>query len=145
MTALTKPKLVIYLAAIFFAGGISGAFIGYHLRTDRRPPFRGPPSSEEMVRFVREKLYTEVGINDDQWTMIAPIITNSVHEIGELDTRNRQRVSELIDRCDARIMEKLTPEQQPRMQKMIEERQKHHHGSPHEHGPGGKPGPGKVE
>lgn len=132
MTSLTQRKLSIYLTAIFIAGGVSGAFVGYNLRSDRQRPFTRP-SPDQMIGFVQEKLTTEVGISPEQWVQIAPIITNSVREIHELDSRNRQRLGELIARSDAQVMEKLTAEQKPRMQRWIAERHgpsRHRKGEP---------------
>jgi hypothetical protein len=123
MTGLTKPKLIAYLVAIFLAGGIAGGFIGYTSCPHRR---FGPPSEEEMIRYVKQKLADEVGVTESQWTELAPIITTTVREIGQLDAQNRERIGELITRSDAAIMEKLTPEQRPRMERMMEERRKHH-------------------
>lgn len=131
MTSLTKSKLVIYLAGIFVAGAVSGGFVGYNVKTERRGPPRRPPSPEQWIGMIRERFAEDVGVTDEQWdSKIGPIITNSVREIGELDARNRDRIGEMIDRADAQVMEHLSPEQKPRMQKMIEERQKHKHGPP---------------
>jgi Spy/CpxP family protein refolding chaperone len=141
MNSPTKSKLLVYLLAIFLAGGMAGGFLGYHLREDRQPQFRGgPPSPDMIIKFVHDKLVKEVGITEEQWTQIAPIVTNTTREIGEADDSNRQRIGELINQSDARIMELLDPEQKARMQKWIEDRQKHRGpGGGHRHKSGGKP------
>lgn len=126
MTSLTKPKLILYLTAIFLAGGISGGFVGHSLREERGRGHHRPPSQDQMVEFIRGKLEQEVGITSQQWTEIGPIITNTTREIGELDARNRERIGELIQRSDAAIMEKLNDEQKVRMQRMIDERKSKH-------------------
>jgi hypothetical protein len=122
MNGWAKPKLISYLVGIFLAGGISGAFLVY---ATRRPVFHGPPSSEEMIRYVRGKLEKEVGLTEQQWVEVGPIVSNATTEIGQLDHANRERIRELINQSDAAILEKLTAEQKPRMQKWIEERRKH--------------------
>lgn len=137
MTPLTKPKLLVYLVGIFIAGAVSGGFVGYNAKTERRGPPGRPPSPDQWIGMIREKFSEEVGVSEQQWqSNIGPIITNSVREIGELDARNRERIGEMINRSDAKVMELLTEEQKPRMQKMIEDRKKHHHGGPrNEKGP----------
>jgi hypothetical protein len=126
MSSLTKSKLTLYLAAIFVAGTVSGGFLGYFLGSERRPMQR--PSAEQIVEYVHDKLSDDVGVTAEQWNAIMPIVTNSVREIGDLDSRNREQIHELIERSDAAIMEKLTPEQKPRMRKWIEDRESHRHG-----------------
>lgn len=126
MSLPTKPKLLIYLLAIFLAGGVSGGFIGYSLKTEQRGGPHRPPDADQMIGFVHRKLVDQIGITPEQWSSdISPIITNSVRDIGELDARNRERIREMIEASDAAILEKLTPEQKPRMQQMIEERRSH--------------------
>jgi hypothetical protein len=142
MTSLTKTKLLVYLVGIFVAGAVSGGFVGYNVRLEHPGPPKRPPGPEHWIAMIRERFAEDVGVTDEQWdSKIGPIITNSVREIGELDARNRERIGEMITRSDAQVMDLLTPEQKPRMQKMIEDRQKHWHGSPR--GDKGPRGPGE--
>ena len=129
MSSLTKPRLAAYLAGIFLAGGISGGFLGHGWRSERPRP-RERPAPEEMAQLIHRKLSDEVGVTAEQWNSISPIITNLTRAIADLDNQNRERIRELITRSDTAVMEKLTPEQKPRMEKLISERHSHRRRSP---------------
>ncbi len=129
---MTRRAMIVYLAAIFLAGGVAGGLIGYQL--NRRRGFR-PPKPQEMAEHIRQRLISRLELTPGQIAAIDPILKNTSREFQDLNMQTRQRMDEVIARSNTAIAEKLSPEQKAKFEVMERE----HHHPPHDHQPPSRP------
>jgi hypothetical protein len=124
MKYLTKGKIVLYLAAIFVAGGVTGAVIGWR---ETREKEWTRPTQTKMCDFFRKGLQEELGLNADQVQQLEPLLQKRVKAMEEIHTRTVQQIDELLRTSDAEIADalKLTADQRTKLQEMGKNRREH--------------------
>ena len=124
MKYLTKGKIVLYLAAIFVAGGVTGAVISW--RETREKKWE-PPTTERMCGIFRKRLQEELGLNAEQVQQLEPLLQKRVRAMEEVHTRTVQQIDELLRTSDAEIADalKLTADQRAKLQEMGKNRREH--------------------
>ncbi len=125
MKYLTKGKIVLYLAAIFVAGGVTGAVIGWR-ETKEKEWVR--PTQTKMCDYFRKRLQEELGLNPDQVRQLEPLLEKRVKAMEEVHTRTVQQIDELLRSSDAEIAValKLTADQRAKLQEMGKNRREHY-------------------
>ena len=133
MKYLTKGKIVLYLAAIFVAGGVTGAVIGW--RETRKTEWIRPTQTK-MCDYFRKRLQEELGLNTDQVQRLEPLLQKRVKAMEEVHARTVQQIDELLRASDAEIADalKLTADQRAKLQEMGKNRREHF-GKGHRGGP----------
>ena len=133
MKYLTKGKIVLYLAAIFVAGGVTGAVIGW--RETKETKWE-PPTTKGICDYFRKRLQVELGLNADQVQQLEPLLQKRVKAMEEIRTRTVQQIDELLRTSDAEIADalKLTADQRAKLQEMGKNRREHF-GKGHRGGP----------
>ena len=121
MKYVTKGKIVLYLAAIFLAGGVTGAVISW------RETKWEPPTIEHMCGIFRKRLQEELGLNAAQVQQLEPLLQKRAKAMEEVRTRTMQQINELLRASDAEIVDalKLTPDQRAKLQEMEKNRHEH--------------------
>jgi hypothetical protein len=124
MKYLTKGKIVLYLAAIFVAGGVTGAVFGWR-ETRKQEWVR--PTETKMCDYFRKRLQVELGLNADQVEQLEPLLQKRVKAMEEVHARTVQQIDELLRASDAEIADalKLTADQRAKLQEMGKNRREH--------------------
>jgi hypothetical protein len=133
MKYLTKGKIVLYLAAIFVAGGVTGAVIGWRGTKEKKWE---PPTTKGICDYFRKRLQVELGLNADQVQQLEPLLQKRVKAMEEIRTCTVQQIDELLRTSDAEIADalKLTADQRAKLQEMGKNRREHF-GKGHRGGP----------
>ena len=124
MKYLTKGKIVLYLAAIFVAGGVTGAVFGWR---ESREKEWVRPTQTKMCDYFRKRLQEELGLNADQVRQLEPLLQKRVKAMEEIHTRAVQQIDEILRTSDAEIADalKLTADQRAKLQEMGKNRREH--------------------
>lgn len=129
---MPNGKAVFIFLCIFLAGGVAGGFLGMRIgcnQSNKKPepsaqvqnqPRR--PVEEWSKRFQKD-FASKVGVTPEQQTQLDPLIQATQVEFRGLREHFGQRAADLTERLDAQVMELLTPEQKPKYEQMIKERQ----------------------
>ncbi|MDB6064457.1 MAG: hypothetical protein JWR26_665 [Pedosphaera sp.] len=120
---MTKPmrwKMILYTAALFFAGVICGATVMSRmsanpqtLRLDRAP---------QIAAKIEEKLRTKLALNPQQLEKITPMIQKTSEELEASHRDDLKRISAAIDVLHAGIEPELNPEQKQKLLELEAER-----------------------
>jgi hypothetical protein len=137
MKYLTKGKIVLYLAAIFVAGGVTGAVIS--LRESGGKKWISP-SPKGICDSFRNRLREELGLTPQQLERLEPLLQKRVTTMEEIRTRTVKELEELIRTSDAEIADalNLTADQRAKLEQM-ERRGREHFGKGHRGGPSPPP------
>ncbi len=117
-TLLSKWKIVLYLSAIFCAGGVSGWVIA--ARTTREKIF-APPRPDEISSFMRARLH-KLDLTPDQTKKVDAIIDRSSREMQTIHGDCMTRIRQGINTRNAQLNAVLSPEQQKRFEQSEKER-----------------------
>jgi Spy/CpxP family protein refolding chaperone len=127
MNPLTRQKVILYLAAIFVVGGLTGGVLAWGLGQDRKQD-RRPPKSQTMrdvCDHMKKRLQTKLGLTEAQMAKIEPILEETGREMQAIHKRTIGEIEELIAKQNAEIAKELTPEQRQKLEEMNRERREH--------------------
>ncbi len=119
MNPFTKPKIAVYMAGIFLAGGLSGGFAGYHLA--RHQFFRLPPP-RNMSEHIMNRFDSDLRLSADQDTQIKPLVEEACNQLHVLHQKAMDDGGRVMSNMDATIILLLTPEQKTKFEEMKRER-----------------------
>jgi Spy/CpxP family protein refolding chaperone len=132
MNGISKRRAIVYLAAIFLAGVVTGGVTGFTV--GRRSIFRPPPQPREMAPRILEGLKKDLSLTDEQVRQIQPLLQRHCSELGALHSGTRERMAEMIRKSHEEIGQFLTPEQRDKLAALDREREaffrQKGHGSP---------------
>lgn len=121
MNGISKPKAVLYLAAIFVAGLLTGAVGGYS--TGKRSFYRPPPPEKKMAAHILEKLRRELDLTDEQTRQAEPLVIQCSERLRAIHEGATEEVLEVLNQTDRKLEEFLTPEQKQRLAQMQKQRE----------------------
>jgi len=132
MKYLTKGKIILYLAAIFVAGGVTGAVFSWRESGEKKWK---PPTAKGICDSFRNRLL-ELGLTPQQLERLEPLLQKRVTTMEEIRTRTMKDLEELIRTSDAEIADalNLTSDQRAKLQQMERDRSDHF-GKGHRGGP----------
>ncbi len=107
------------LAAIFVAGGLSGALVAYRVAQRNVPR---PAAPEIWVPRQFERFSRVLDLTAEQRQRIQPIMEKNIKELVALRRESIRSGREVIDRMDAAIAAELTPDQRAKFERMVKER-----------------------
>ncbi len=134
MKDLTRTKLIVYLVAIFLAGGVGGTFLG--LRVGRQMNFHPP---RNMARHFRDTLQTQLNLSEEQLRQIDPLLQKRSDEMKAIHRASMKQIDETLQRSDEAIARFLSPEQKVKLEAMERERREFFKKNSHERPPSPKP------
>ena len=137
MKYLTKGKIVLYLAAIFVAGGVTGAVISWRESGEKKWK---PPTAKGICDSFRDRLRSELGLTPQQLERLEPLLQKRVATMEEIRTRTVKELEELIRTSDAEIANalNLTSDQRAKLQE-LEKSGREHFGKGRRGGPPSPP------
>jgi len=133
MKYLTKGKIVVYLAAIFVAGGVTGGVISWRESGEKKWK---PPTAKGICDSFRNRLRSELGLTPQQLERLEPLLQKRVTSMEEIRARTVKDLEELIRASDAEIADalNLSSDQRAKLQQMERNRSDHfgkgHRGAP---------------
>ena len=116
---ISKSKLVLYLAAIFAAGGISGWVVA--AKTTKEKIF-SPPAPKEISMHFCDRLSSKMDFSPEQSQKIQAISERYAKEFDTLRREHGKRIRLAISNRNAQITAILTPEQQSQFEQLERER-----------------------
>jgi Spy/CpxP family protein refolding chaperone len=108
-------KITLSLVAIFLAGAVAGAFVGFKVA---HQSMSNPPSQEQMAARWCAELKCKLALTPEQLQKIRPIVEETMAEI---KTSVGDRMSCSLSNSSSRIACVLTPEQRVKFEKMMKE------------------------
>jgi uncharacterized membrane protein len=116
---MNKPwKMVLVLAGIFLAGGVTGAFVFMrfgHQWMARRP---GP---EQWAPNHLKRLVERLELKPEQAELIRPIVRRNMDELNRVRTESMAETRSIFQRMEQEISAQLTPEQRAKFEQMNKE------------------------
>lgn len=120
MNALTSGKLIVYLAFIFLAGGITGAVITASKSREREVQ---PQSIDRTCSRIQDRLKTRLSLTPDQMAKFKPLFEQTAQELRSVHGRAMSEMNEVLRKAHARMAVELTPEQKIKLEQYDAERQ----------------------
>jgi hypothetical protein len=130
---MMKPTraAALYLAIVFVAGGLFGFMAhGLYRQQTAQAEIRPPDPKQFRERYL-DKLERELSLGPDQKTQVAAILDQTGTRFRELRDRMDPEFAAIRQQQRQQIRELLSPEQQGKYQKMLEDWEKRH--QPHGH------------
>lgn len=113
---MNKPwKLILLLAGIFIAGGITGAFV--MLRVGREMAARRPLPEQWAPQHLK-RLVERLDLKPEQMEQIRPIVRRNMEQLNRLRTYSMAETKSSLEQMQREISEKLTPEQRAKFEQM---------------------------
>jgi hypothetical protein len=118
MRYLTKGKLGLYVGVIFIAGAVSGSVI-----TLRKAQAKSqPPSMEKVCHKMQDSLKVKLGLTDEQFAKVRPILDQTAQDIQRIHGRTMQDIDAALRRSHDELAKHLTEEQKQKLVEMDAER-----------------------
>jgi len=119
MNDLKTTRVLAYLAAIFVAGGATGAVITLN---NSREHTTQPPSIEKSCTQFQDRLISRVGLTPEQVKKLQPVFERTAHELCAIHSRALHDADDVIRKAHEEIARELTPEQKARLDEFDRER-----------------------
>lgn len=120
MSHFTKNKIIVYLAAIFLVGGVTGAVLGW---TGAKERWSHAPDGRTICDHVRHRLQSELNLRPDQVRQIDPILEKRAKEMDAIHSRTIKEIEEIIRSSNDNIAKVLDPEQRTKFEELEKRRQ----------------------
>jgi Spy/CpxP family protein refolding chaperone len=129
MNGLSKTKLTLYLAAIFLAGGVSGAMLA--LRVSRQTMAEAPRPGRLDARYLKERFQSRLALTPEQAKVIEPILEKMSEELKSVRQDATKRISAIMKSFYDQIGKELTPDQRQKLDEMQKDHHPEHREGPH--------------
>lgn len=128
MNSALKWKLAFASLLIFVAGGMTGAFVGFHHL--HQHVMLGPPHSGDVPDRMREHLRRTLNLTADQEKKIGPIVDATSTKLEAIRVETAERVRAVMEQSKKEVAPLLTADQQKKLDKLESEHREllHHHG-----------------
>ena len=122
---MMKPTRLaaLFLAVVFVAGALSG-YVAHTLYSQRTA--RAAPNPTQTRERYLARLSKDLALSPEQVTQVSAILEQTGQRMRELRERMEPEFEAIRMAQRQRIMALLTPEQQPKYQKILEEYRKRH-------------------
>ncbi len=120
MSTITKYKFLFSILLMFAAGATSGALIAWPAAKRDAIPKR--PSMEHACDSMKHKLESRLHLTPDQIRKISPRMEQTARDLDAVHERSMVEIEGIFQRSSFDISKELTPEQQPLLVEMENER-----------------------
>ena len=119
MNGISKWKIVLYLAAIFAAGGVSGWVVAAKTTKER---IFSPPAPKEISSHFCDRLFSKMNLTTEQSQKIKDISDRYAKEVDALRDEQWRRIRTSANNRNTQINAILTPEQRVQFEEIERER-----------------------
>jgi Spy/CpxP family protein refolding chaperone len=119
INGVSKFKLILYLAAIFAAGGVSGWVVA--AKTTKQKMFGQPAPREFSSRFC-ERVFSNLDLSEDQRQKVRDLGDRYDKDMFKLHAQHGRQISQAVSNRNAQLAAILTPEQRERFEQLERER-----------------------
>lgn len=133
MNSLSKTKLILYLMAIFVAGGVTGAVVA--LKADKQMMTEAPRPARLETRYLRDRFQSKLGLTPAQSQVIEPILEKMSEDLKSIRQDATKRISAIMKTSYDQISKQLTPEQRQKLDEMQKDHREDHREPPHRRKP----------
>lgn len=126
MNGISKAKLILYLAIIFAAGGVTGAMFAARA-TKQMMAAEAPRPGRLESRYLKERFQSKLKLTPEQSKVIDPILEKMSDELKNVRQDCTKRISTIMKSSYDQIGKQLTAEQR----RKLDEMQKDHREPPH--------------
>ncbi len=137
MTNISKWKIVLYLAAIFAAGSVSGWVVAAKTTKER---ILSPPGPKEISSHFCERLFSKMNLTPEQSQKIKDISDRYAREVDALRDEQGRRIRTAANNRNAQINAILTPDQRVQFEEIERERRETFRNRGHDHNKDKPPG-----
>ena len=116
---INKWKIVLYLAAIFAAGGVSGWVVAAKTTRER---ILTPPAPKEISSHFCERLFSRMNLSPEQSQKIKEISDRYAKEVDSLRDEQWRRIRTAANNRNAQINAILNPDQRAQFEEIEKER-----------------------
>ena len=120
MSMPARGKIIVYMVALFVAGGICGAMVASRMAANAQTLIVN--RSPEIAAKIQNKLTTRLALTSEQLAKIQPLIEKTSAELEASHRDCLKRISLAIDNLHGELCPVLTPEQKPMLAALDEER-----------------------
>jgi Spy/CpxP family protein refolding chaperone len=117
MNRALQWKLITGFILVFFAGGITGAFLGGVYARHFFSEFHHP---ELIGARIKERLRTELDLTPEQVAKISPVIDKTAAQLQQVRRDTGLRVHEIMTEAHRQMATNLTEEQRQKLQQLAE-------------------------
>jgi hypothetical protein len=123
MNGLAKWKAVVYLAAIFLAGGVSGFFVAGKMEKQKAAkPLDTQQITKEVTVSFRDRCHARLNLTPAQAKKIDGIIERFSARIVATHEEKRARIHQICEERNSLILAELSPAQKETFEQMARER-----------------------
>ena len=120
MTGASRWKVLAYAVALFVAGGVIGAVVTYHTKTETSPFKVG--RIKEIADHIRQRLKTTLSLSEEQAQKIDPAIEKAAAELEASHLDCLTSICAALDNMHAAIAPQLSAEQKEKLNQITVER-----------------------
>jgi len=125
MNHLSKTKLILYLAAIFVAGGVTGATVA--VKAAKQIMTEAPRTGPFEARYLKERFQSKLALTPEQAKVIEPILEKMSDELKAVRAESTKRIGAIMKSSYEQIGKELTPEQRAKLEQMKKDRTESSH------------------
>jgi|SRR5436190_6366995 len=119
MTDIGKWKIMLYLAAIFAAGGVSGWVVAAKTTKEK---ILSPPGAKEISSHFCDRLFSQMNLTPEQSQKIQEISDRYAKEVDTLRDEQWRRIRAAANNRNAQINGILNPEQRVQFEEIERQR-----------------------
>ncbi len=119
MNPLTQSKIILYLAVIFVAGGITGTVIAWG---NAKRQLIQPTSMDTVCSYMESRLKARLGLTPEQLEKIRPILDQTGREMKAIHAKTLEQMDRTIQNANKQIAKELNEEQKRKLEQMEAER-----------------------
>lgn len=113
MNALTKSKVIAYLALIFIAGGATGAVITFK---STRQSNAQPASMEKTCNRLQDRLTSRLGLTPDQIAKLQPVFDETAEALRAVHSNALCDTDRILRSAHEKIAKELRPDQRAKLE-----------------------------
>src|SRR6185369_14561846 len=125
MNRLSKSKLICYLAAIFIAGGVTGATVA--VKATKQMMTEAPRPGRIEARYLKERFQSKLSLTPEQAKVVEPILEKVSEDLKSIRSDCTKRIGGIRKNAYEQIGKELTPEQRVKLEQMKKDRPENGH------------------
>ncbi len=125
MNKLSKTQFVLYLVAIFVAGGVTGAAIA--LKTSKQMMAEAPAPSRIDARYLKQRYESKLNLTPEQSQVVEPILEKMSDDLKSIRQDTSKRISGMMKTSYDQMGKCLSSEQRAKLEEMRKDHREDRH------------------